>query len=69
MNVVEMLFQITIVPNDVIPEPFLPELQGLMRCKSYYLLKLASEMRLDRVHDVTEITLSRWLNNDVEMVE
>lgn len=68
MNVMEVVFKITIVPNDMVPKPFLPNFQRLRSCKSYYLFELSGEIWLERMHDVAEIGFTGWVNDHMEMV-
>ena len=68
VNVVEMVFEIPVISNDMIPKPLLPELHGLRRRQTNHFLVFFGEIGLERVHDVTEIAFASRLDNEMKMV-
>ena len=69
MNVMQVVFKIFVISNNMIPESFLPKLHGLCGRKSELSFVFSGEIHFEGAHDVAKVALPCWLNNHVEMIE
>ena len=68
MNVVKMIFAVSVIANDVIPKSLLPELHGLRWQKPNFPFVSLCEIRFERMHNVAEIAFPAGLDQNVEVV-
>ena len=69
VNIMQVVLQIMIIPYYMIPKSPLPEFHRFRGRKYKLLFLFERKVWFERMHDVTEITFSGWLNNHVDMVE
>ena len=66
MDVVKVALKVHFVPNDMIPESFLPEFHRAFNPDESFVL--LGEIWLERVHDVAEIALSCRADEQMKML-
>ena len=66
MDVVQMVVEVILVADDVIPEPVLPEMQLFLGGGERFHSKRGPA--LDRVHDLRYVSGGLWLEEKVHMV-
>ena len=66
VDVVKMSLEVVLISDDVIPEAFLPEFHSTRYTEQG--LVLLREMRLERVHNIAEIALARWPDEQMKVI-
>lgn len=67
MDVMQVIFKISIITDDVIPKAFLPEFHGIGRSQPESLLICLRKIGLQGVHDFTKVAFC-YLNQNMKMV-
>ena len=67
MNVMQMIFKIAVIADDMIPKAFLPEFHGIFSGQPKSLLICLRKIWFQRVHDFTKVAPG-YLNQNMKMV-
>jgi hypothetical protein len=68
VDVVQVIFHIQVIADNVVPESLLPEFHGLRRWQSLNGFVCFCIICFERVHDLAEVAFLFWLNDHVKMV-
>ena len=66
MNVIEMTLEVQFIPNGVFPEAFLPKLHVAGYADGLFLG--FGKIGLEGMHDLAEVAVSGWFDEQVEVV-